>query len=36
MSLQYGNLQLGVISYDDGLEYNRQDCKSGAKQVSAV
>lgn len=35
-SLQYGNLQLAVISYDDGVEYNCQDCKSGAKQVSAI
>lgn len=35
-SLQYGNLQLAVISYDDRAEYNCQDRKSGAKQVSAV
>lgn len=35
-SLQYGNLQLAVISYDDRVEYNCQDCKLGAKQVSAV
>jgi len=34
--LQYGNLQLAVISYDDRVEHNCQDCKSGAKQVSAV